>query len=113
MTIDLGMAVDVSSSAKVISPAFETTVSSFMRFSTRADSGWLYVAPAYAVQLSVRRQRLRNHLIHVVVAIGSEPPNKLYVLSLLRERQVFPIQPLVCGSWHWIVRISLAGREFV
>src|SRR4051812_6965690 len=60
-----------------------------------------------------RRQRLPHHLVHVVIAVGRQPPDESDVALRQRERLVALVQRLVLGPGHRIVGIAVGPRKFI
>src|SRR3954447_19448982 len=56
---------------------------------------------------------LGDDLVHVVVAVSTEPSQERDARGLLGELLVLPVESPVLGSWHRVVRVAGVPRELV
>src|SRR3954469_19221373 len=54
-------------------------------------------------QLGVQRERLRHHLIHVVVLVGCQPAYEVHAFGGRCEHLIFPVQLGVLASRNRVV----------
>src|SRR5687768_11812064 len=64
-------------------------------------------APWTPGQLRVQRQRLRDHLVHVVVLVGAEPAEEMHAGSGASEVLILLVQHRVRRLRNRIVRIAV------
>ncbi len=60
-----------------------------------------------------RRKCLRDHLIHIVVAVRCEPSDEMHSWCAVASSAYSLVESCIFGRWNRIVRISLAGGIFI
>ena len=65
------------------------------------------------MQSGDERERLRHHLIHVVVLVSGQTAHKVHAGRLLRQRLVFLIESGAFRLGNGVVRIPLGARILV
>src|SRR6201993_4243586 len=58
-------------------------------------------------------ERLADHLVHVVVAVGRKPSHEMDVGRLQGQRLVLLVERLVLRARHRIVGVAVGARELV
>ena len=69
--------------------------------------------PAFAVEFRYDCQRLRHNLIHVVVLICRETPDKMHIRRRLRKRFILLVENRILRTRHRIIRVAFGPWELV